>query len=366
MNVQGSRVASGVRRTLHAWRAPGVFGEVDDRRSGDAEAGDVRGRILLSIAIGLITAWFALKLSVRPNVHTDFEVLWTASRHWADGRDPYAMRPGSPLWKFEDPLFYPLPALILLWPIHWLARGVATAVFVAIPAALLAWRLSRHALWPLLALASPSFVMAVVLGQWTPWLVLAMLWPGLGFFLASKPTLGLACFTGRPTVAALVGGGAITLLSLALWPAWPWLWLHNLRAVVEHPSPVAAPFGALLFLAALRWRRSEARLLLALACVPQLLLFADQLPLMLVARSRREAALLTIGGWIAAVCWFVRESDKFGAVSFAAPYVLAGCYLPALWIVLRQPNQGHLPESVERKIASWPPWLRGARESTPS
>ena len=96
-----------------------------------------------------------------------------------------------------------------------------------------------------------------------------------------------------------------------------------------------------------------------MAFVPQLLLFADQLPLMLVARSSRDAILLTIGGWVAAIFWFMQEADKFGAVSFAAPYVLAGCYLPALWIVLRQPNAGAIPPWLDRRVASWPAWLRG-------
>jgi len=322
---------------------------------------DHAGRLVLSVAIGLITALFALELSTRPNVHPDFTVLWQGARLWVDGVNPYAMRASTLAWPFGDRLFYPLPALMLVWPIHWMPRGLATAVFVALPAALLAWRLSRHALWPLLALASPSFVMAVVLGQWTPWLVLAMLWPALGFLLASKPTLGAACFAYRPTLRAFVGGVAITLVSLLLWPSWPVLWLGNLQFVVEHPSPVAAPFGVLLLLAVLRWRRREARLLLAMACVPQLLLFADQLPLTLVARSAREAALLTLGGWVAAIFWFAHEADKFGAVSFAAPYVLAGCYLPALWIVLRQPNHGEIPVWLEQRIATWPKWLRGSR-----
>ena len=328
--------------------------------AASAEGTDNRGgRLILALAIGLITALFALELATRPNVHTDFEVMWTATRLWAEGRDPYAMRPGSPLWKFEDPLFYPLPALMVLWPIHWMSRGFATAVFVAVPATLLTWRLSGRALWPLLLLASPSFVMAVVLGQWTPWLVLAILWPPLGFLLASKPTLGAACFAYRPTSRAFVGGVVIMLASLALWPSWPLLWLRNLGRVIEHPAPITAPFGILLCLAVLRWRRAEARLLLAIACVPQLLLFADQLPLMLVGRSARQAALLALGGWVAALFWFVQEAHKFGAVWFATPYVLAGCYLPALWIVLRQPNQGTIPLWLERWVARWPAWLRG-------
>ena len=313
---------------------------------------DLGGRLLLSSAVAVITVWFVLTLVVRPNVHTDFEVLWSASRMWAAGQDPYALRPCC--------LFYPLPALMLVWPVHWLPMDIAMAIFVAVPATLLAWRLSRDALWPLLALASPSFVMSAVLGQWSPWLLLAMLWPALGFFLASKPTLGAACFAYRPTVAAAIGGTAIVLLSVVMWIAWPYLWLRNLSAVIEHPAPIAAPFGLLLLLALLRWRRAEARLLLAMAFVPQLLLFADQLPLMLVARTAREAFLLTVGSWVAAIFWYIQEADKFGAVGFAAPYVLAGCYLPALWIVLRQPNEGALPLWLERHAASWPAWLRGS------
>ena len=150
------------------------------------------------------------------------------------------------------------------------------------------------------------------------------------------------------------------VVSLVLWPSWPSLWLRNLGRVIEHPAPIAAPFGVLLILALLRWRRAEARLLLAMAFVPQLLLFADQLPLMLVARTAREAALLTVGGWVAAGFWHVQDADKFGAVGFAAPYVLAGCYLPALWIVLRQPNEGPIPVWLERYVARVPAWLRGS------
>lgn len=308
--------------------------------------------MLVAIAVALISAWFVTTLVARPNVKTDFAVLWQAARMWASGSNPYAMRPCC--------LFYPLPAVMIVWPIHALPLGIAAAIFVAIPAGLLAWRLSRDALWPLLALASPSFVMASILGQWTPWLVLAMLWPALGVFLASKPTLGLACFLGRPTWRAAIGGSAMMLLSLALWPQWPVHWLHNLGSVIEHPAPIMTPLGGALALALLRWRRADARLLIAMACVPQLLLFADQLPLMLVARSRREAALLTIGGWITAVFWFVRESSLDGAVSFAAPYVMAGCYLPALWIVLRRPNEGPVWQWVEDLTRAWPSWLRGA------
>src|SRR5215207_6013130 len=97
----------------------------DQRLSGVTNTRDLGGRLLLSIAVAVITAWFVLTLVVRPNVYTDFEVLWSASRLWAAGQDPYAMRPCC--------LFYPLPALMLVWPIHWLPMNIAMAIFMAVP-----------------------------------------------------------------------------------------------------------------------------------------------------------------------------------------------------------------------------------------
>lgn len=303
-------------------------------------------------------------MAQRPGVLMDFEFLWRGARHWADGRDPYALRPWVRGWPLPDRLFYPFPALLTVWPLHWLSLPAAAAVFVSIPAGIVAWQLTRTSLWPLLALATPSFVLAAILGQWSPWFLVAMQWPLLGFLFTCKPTLGLACLTFRPTRSAVVGCAVLVLLSLALWPRWPLDWLHNLKSVSEHPAPIMTPTGVLLGLAALRWRQREARLLIAMALVPQLLFFADQLPLMLVARNRREALLLALGGWLSAGFWFVHQSAEFGAVLAAAPYVMAGVYLPALWIVLRRPNEGPLPAWLERQLSLWPAWLRGAPVST--
>ena len=48
----------------------------DQRATRMTKKHDLGGRLLLSIAVGVITAWFVLTLAERPNVHTDFEVLW--------------------------------------------------------------------------------------------------------------------------------------------------------------------------------------------------------------------------------------------------------------------------------------------------
>jgi hypothetical protein len=118
----------------------------------------------------------------------------------------------------------------------------------------------------------------------------------------------------------------------------------------------------LLALAALRWRQQEARLLLLYGCVPQLLLFADQLPLLLVARTRLEAALLWAASWIGAMLWLQSvPSWTHAYVQTARPYVLLGIYLPALAVVLARPNVGPAPAWIEAALARarLPRWIRG-------
>jgi hypothetical protein len=299
------------------------------------------GRALLVLCIACAFGYFTL-IAARPDwVTTDYEYLWRAARLWNSGVDPYAVKPRAAwlhLWPLMDPLFYPLPAVLLVGLLAGWPLAVSQVVFVTLGTALLAWRLSQRALWPLLIFLTPSFWMAAFLGQWSPWLTLAALTPGAGFLLASKPTLGLACFCYRPTWHAVVSGAVFVAISLALMPSWPQEWLENLKWVQRHPPAILTPGGFLLALAALRWRQREARLLIAMACVPQLLFFADQLPLFLVARTRREAVLFTVAGVVVGAIWVSRHFMRYAAVQLTGPYVMLGCYLPALWIVLRRPN----------------------------
>jgi hypothetical protein len=304
------------------------------------------GRIGLVVCIALAFGYFTF-ISAQPTfVTTDFEYLWRAARLWSSGIDPYAVKPRAAwlhLWPLFDPLFYPLPAVMVVGLFSGWSLGTSQVVFVTLATGFLAWRLSERALWPLLIFLTPSFWMAAFLGQWSPWLTLATLVPSAGFLLACKPTLGLACFFYRPTWRGAASCVAIGLLSLALMPTWPWEWLDNLSWVQRHPPAILTPGGWLLALAAVRWRQREARLLLAMACVPQLLFFADQLPLFLVARTRREAVLFTAAGAVVGVIWVARHFMRYAAVQLTGPYVMLGCYLPALWIVLRRPNLASEP-----------------------
>ena len=176
--------------------------------------------------------------------------------------------------------------------------------------------------------------------------------PPLGWLCVLKPNLGLAAAASNPTKIAIFGGGALLATTLLIQPNWPAEWLRNLHSMPPHPMPIQLAGGPLLLLALLRWRRPEARLVAAMACVPQLMYFADQLPLWLVARTRRETmalSALSAAAWVASLVINI-QADRQPAFS-SAPYVLVGVYLPALIMVLLRPNVGQVPEWFERMLA---------------
>jgi hypothetical protein len=98
--------------------------------------------------------------------------------------------------------------------------------------------------------------------------------------------------------------------------------------------------GCVTVLAVVCWREREARLLLTMACVPQLLFFADQLPLALVARSTREAVLLSAIGMAAWCGWWWASRGHTTYVAMAAPYVIVGTYWPCLALTLYRRGRG--------------------------
>jgi hypothetical protein len=324
-------------------------------------------RAILAGTFAATLAWWFIEQATRAGA-TDFEFWWRATRLLVAGSDPYAARPNTAGWPLRDRLFYPGPALILTWPFAGLALRSAFVAWSGLGGAVLAWGLARSGRAVLPIILSVPFVVAVRLGQWSPWLTAAALVPAFGAVLAAKPTLGAALFGARPSRAAFIGGVVVVLASLAWLPAWPFAWLENVRHVTaEHRPPITRPLGLVLLLALLRWRHAEARLLLLYACVPQLLLFADQLPLLLVARQRVEALALWGASWIAFAYWFLPLPPWNDATtSTAEPYVLAGVYIPALLLVLRRPNRGVIPEWLEAALVRWrvPSWLRGVPAAT--
>ena len=317
--------------------------------------------LLPALALGLVAA--VLVWLLFPFSHgADFAQFHFHARNWLAGRDPY--EGGFPIMRHTrvvpEPFFYPFPTLFVLAPFAVVPLRVGYALFAGASTTLLAWATLRESPERLPMLFGSSFILAIGLGQWTPLVTATLLIPILGWLAVVKPNVGLASVPADPSRVRIIGGGLLLFASLAFQPNWPAEWLRNLRSMPGHPIPVLVPGGVLALLALLRWRRPEARLFIGMACVPQLMYFADQLPLWLVASTRRESIILSatsLVAWLLALQAFNRPG---GMPAFDSDMlVLLGVYLPAFIMLIRRRNEGRVPAVVERIVSRWPAWIRG-------
>lgn len=306
----------------------------------------------LAIIVGLACAigvWLVIQ-RMPVTAFKDFTYPWRAARALLAGQDPYVVIQPTGHYPFEARFPYPLTAALVATPVAWLAGPIAAALFFGLSSGALAWGLLRDGgVWRLWTLASVPFAMAMSVVQWSPLLVAGALLPAFGWAFACKPTVGLALFAARPSWQAVVGGVALTVASLVILPAWPREWLAVTATVRGHGALVMHPFGWLPLLALVRWRDGDARLVAALACVPQNPFFYDQLPLLLVARSGRSAATLAALSWIAYVATKATCADPNYCGDESAPWVLWLLYVPATALVLARGDWS----GTRARIATW-------------
>ncbi|HET7550028.1 MAG TPA: hypothetical protein VFK04_01985 [Gemmatimonadaceae bacterium] len=311
-------------------------------------------RVAVALAVGVVAGLVAFAVQSRPDAAPDFIYPWQAARLLIHGINPYTALPGGLAAPFEAPLLYPLPAVLAAVPFAWLALPSAVGIFIGLSVFLLAYAVTSRN-WNLMPFfASAPLILAVVLGQWSPLLVAAALVPAGGFLAIAKPNIGLALTVYRPTRMGVLGSAVFFAASLLLLPTWPRDWLHSLildRQSGTHVAPITTPLGLILTLALLRWRRPEARLLIAMSCVPQLFFFYDQLPLMLVPSSRRESYAVIIPSSLAFLVWLIVGHGSVSGPQVAEWCVMLSIYLPCLIMVLRRPNEGTVPEWMERVAA---------------
>lgn len=251
---------------------------------------------LLAGAVAFAVAvWFVH--AVKPHsLARDFTWPWRAANAVLRGLNPYVVIQKVAGYPYDAPFKYPLPAALVALPFAPLPAWLAGALFPAIGVALFAFAITREGWdrWPLLV--SAPILIAVLVSQWGPLLAAGALLPGLAAVWVAKPNLAVVLFAYRPRRAAIVGGVALGLVALALNPRWPLEWLAAVRSDSPYYAvPFTVPGGALLALALLCVGTPEGRLLAVAACVPQVVLFYDQVPLLLVARTRREAWVLGLG-----------------------------------------------------------------------
>ena len=221
---------------------------------------------------------------------TDFTQNIAAAEFLLGGQNPYAqIGPGRPFdWQF--PYYYPLSTALIAMPFTLLPLDLAEAFFVASSVGLLVWAMTRHTVKnpQLCFLGSLAFMAVAGRAQMSPALMAGALLPWFGCILAVKPSIGAALLCAYPSWRSIGGAVAITAVTIAVWPYWVRDWLAVLPDIEHMVALITLPGGFLVCLALLKWRRPEARLLVALACVPHTPSLYDVLPLFLCVRTWRE------------------------------------------------------------------------------
>ncbi len=313
-------------------------------------------RIAIPAGIGFIAAvitWLSYRL---PGTASDFDQLWIAARALAKGGDPYRAVQDANL---AYPLFYPLPAVLLVLPLAVLPLSIARIVWSGLGAGLMAEASYRYGRGLPVALVSAAFGNALVQGQWSPLLTASVALPALAVSWVAKPSIGLAMAAAAPSRRRLGWALGLLIVSLGLMPGWPKAWVHALQSQI-YMLPILRPAGALLLLALLRWRRPEGRLLAALACVPHSPSAYETLPLFLIPQTRWQAYGLAILGYIAVFVgsWLFPWDHTLATLpknlADRWPFMLLLVYLPTLILVLRLPNTPEVPPQPAKTAEALP------------
>lgn len=318
-----------------------------------------RARLAFAITVGVLAAAYVLALAhFNTDFVSDFDQIWAGARFLLDGEDPYrkvGLR-GAFLWKW--PLYYPVPALLVVSPLASLSVVWARAVFVGLGTGLLAFGITRDGWhrWPIFICI--PFLISVELAQWAPLYTAAFFLPWVGVFAIAKPNVGLALAAAARTNRALawIIGGSLVLVaaSFIVSPGWIPDWLERVRSAQHFRAPVTRPLGFLLLLALLKWRRNDARFLLVFSCVPTAPSLYDPLMLFIVCESYKESLALTASTGVLFIVLFFLIGLQVPAPTYKAWGAVTGnwtvvcCYLTALAIVLRKPNTGEFPAWITR------------------
>jgi hypothetical protein len=310
---------------------------------GRIHAADRTRRIAVTLCAAVTGATLAWLVWSRPQPQrSDLAQVWAGARAVVEHRNPYQdVGPGRAFdWPY--PLLYPLTALLALVPLAPLSLRWVDPIFVGLGFGVYAWAVTASNLRApaLVGLVSLGALMALQISQWSLLLTGAALVPWLGFLLVAKPTIGLALFAGAPRVKTAIGCAAFLLLSVLVWPGWIGQWRATFASAPHIVAPIVRPAGPLVLLALLKWRRAEARLLVALACVPHTTVPYETVPLFLIPNSWWQGASLWTLGILAYVAQYAMgpyasQNDYWES---GAKWIVALMYLPCLAMVLSRPN----------------------------
>lgn len=314
-------------------------------------------RLSVSIAIAIASGLLVVARDTRIPWHrSDFGVTWFGAQALLHGANPYDLiGPGLQFdWTWR--MMYPATAMVAALPLSVFPEVVATFLFVAISGGLLAYAVTGDGWYRLPLFLSWPYVVAISHAQWSPLYTAVVCLPSLGWILVAKPSIGAAVFAAsssrRLVISALVGGIVLMVVSLVMLPSWPMHWLASLRTQIRVDIPLTRMGGVVVLLALLRWRRPEARLIVALACVPQTIDWYETVPLLLIPNTYRQSlvysAILSLGFFLPP--YVIPKGPEALMDAQAGILMIAFAYLPATIMVLRRPNEGPPP--------AWAWWIR--------
>ena len=250
----------------------------------------MKWKIVTAIAVGAVC--FALALGFRL-IQPDAGDLYQALRPARDllAGLPQLTQPPSAVYA-PSPLTI-IPLGLLFAPFQ---DQLAAALFCGLTAGWLAWLLIREHYWRLIALLGYPFMMCLMLAQVAPLLVALALVGFAPLAVLIKPHIALPLLLSQRTYhAAWLLAGLIGLASLIVFPLWPLTWLEQL-APYHGYIPLLAPLGWVLLLPLFAWRDKLARLLVAMAAVPQHQ-FYDSFLLSLIPQTRLGLVFTSLMSW---------------------------------------------------------------------
>ena len=283
-----------------------------------------------------------------PHLLIDFDQNYAAARFLREGRDPYQLIGPGKAFEWQWPLFYPLTTAVFAMPFTLLPMWLAPIVLAGLGAGAFTIAVQRSAQrgrWRYLVFLSKPFLVAVVTGQASCLLASAFVLAPMASLAAIKPNIGAAIVLARADrrgiIAALIGGAVLLGISLIMRPEWIAEWLAAVRSDPFRLPAIARPGGFLLILALLRWRRPEARLVLALSLVPQTLFIYDALPLFFVPRRASEAFALVVLSHFAFLMALNQPNvpDTNSQIVVVGNWIVACLFLPCLAMVLLRRNE---------------------------
>ena len=304
-------------------------------------------RLAFSVIIALLAGCYCWldAAYIRPSIpHRDFDSVWLAARLLIGHRNPYALIGPGGQYEWGFPFFYPLTAAVAVLPLAWLPFFAARIIFSGISAGAFAYVVGKDswARWPVFL--SACMLESASSGQWTALLIAASFTPWAGGLLAAKPNLAAVLLLARPNkrqwIGTAIGACFVAIVAFVLKPNWLLSWYLNVQQYGDPPLVRMLPLGPIIVLALFRWRRWESRLLLLQGIVTRSVTGYAELPLFLIPETTREAFVLCIGSYLAAMAqgYAIQPNVPYDLRLADSGYLLF-MYAPALVMIWKRPNE---------------------------